>query len=133
MEGTKGQARADITLLLAQGTKSESAEILAGDTIERLAAGLSTPLQIDQYLTLAFEAAYQVGKKLVTVEIIDSALATDLDALEATLTQCGYNARALAILLNARPGEIRAFLHGQLAPGRTEELHAQLLAAGLPV
>jgi len=59
LEGTKGQARADITLLLAQGTKSESAEILAGDTIERLAAGLSTPLQIDQYLTLAFEAAYQ--------------------------------------------------------------------------
>jgi hypothetical protein len=40
---------------------------------------------------------------------------------------------ALAELLNVRPAEIHAFLHGQLAPGRTQELHSQLLAAGLPV
>jgi hypothetical protein len=53
--------------------------------------------------------------------------------LEATLTRYGYNARALAELLNVRPAEIRAFLDGQLAPGRTQELHTQLLAAGLPV
>ena len=90
-------------------------------------------MQIEQYLTLAFEAAYQVGQKPVSVEIIDSVLAADLHALEATLTRNGYNTRALAELLNARPAEIRAFLHGQLAPGRTQELHAQLLAAGLPV
>jgi hypothetical protein len=60
-------------------------------------------------------------------------LPADLDALEATLTRYGYNVRALAELLNVRPAEIRAFLHGQLAPGRTQELHTQLLAAGLPV
>jgi hypothetical protein len=48
-------------------------------------------------------------------------------------TRNGYSARALAELLNARPAELRAFLHGQLAPGRTQGLHAQLLAAGLPV
>ena len=69
----------------------------------------------------------------MTVEIIESVLAADLEALEATLTRHGYNTRALAELLNVRPAEIRAFLHGQLAPGRTQELHAQLLAAGLPV
>jgi hypothetical protein len=54
-------------------------------------------------------------------------------SLLRTVARSGYNARALAELLNARPAEIRAFLHGQLAPGRTQELHAQLLAAGLPV
>jgi len=133
LEGIKGQERAYITWLLAQCTKSESTEILTDEAVERLATGLSTPLQIEQYLTLAFEAAYQVGQKPVSVEIIDSVLAADLDALEATLTRNGYNTRALAELLNARPAEIRAFLHGQLAPGRTQELHAQLLAAGLPV
>ena len=133
LEGIKGQEWAYIEWLLAQCTKSESAEILTEEAIERLSAGLSTPLQIEQYLTLAFEAAYQVGQKPVTVEIIDSVLVADLDAMEATLTRCGYNARALAELLNARPAEIRAFLHGQLAPGRTQELHAQLLSAGLPV
>jgi type II secretory pathway predicted ATPase ExeA len=133
LEGIKGQERAYISWLLAQCTQPESPEILTDEAIERLATGLSTPLQIEQYLTLAFEAAYQVGQKPVTIEIIDSVLAADLDAMEATLTRYGYNARALAELLNARPAEIRAFLHGQLAPGRTQELHAQLLAAGLPV
>jgi hypothetical protein len=69
----------------------------------------------------------------VTVEIIESVLAADLDALEATLTRNGYSPRAIAEMLHVRSAEIRAFLHGQLAPGRTQVLHAQLLAAGLPV
>lgn len=86
-------------------------------------------MQIEQYLTLALEAAYRP----VTVEVIESILAADLDALEATLARYGYGSRHLAELLNVRPAEIRSFLHGQLAPGRTQELHAQLLAAGLPV
>jgi len=133
LEGIKGQQRAYIEWLLSQCTKNDDAEILSDDAIERLAIALTTPLQIEQYLTLAFEAAYQVGQKPVTVEIIESVLAADLDAMEATLTRHGYNARALAELLNARPAEIRSFLHGQLAPGRTQELYAQLLAAGLPV
>ena len=69
----------------------------------------------------------------MTAGIVEGVLAADLDALEATLTRYGYNARALAELLNVRPAEIRAFLHGQLPPGRTQELHALLLKAGLPV
>lgn len=52
--------------------------------------------------------------------------------LEAALTHYGYGARDLAELLAVRPAEVRAFLRGQLAPGRTQELHAPLLAAGLP-
>jgi hypothetical protein len=37
----------------------------------------------------------------------------------------------LVELLNIRQAEVRAFLHEQLPPGRTEELHHQLLAAGI--
>jgi hypothetical protein len=133
LEGIKGEERAYILWLLDQCTKSDSPEILSEEAIECLATRLSTPLQIEQYLTLAFEAGYLVGQRPVTVEIIESVLAVDLEALEATLTRHGYSPRALAEMLNVRPAEIRAFLHGQLAPGRTQELHAQLLAAGLPV
>ena len=133
LDGIKGQERAYLEWLLAQCSKSDTTEILTEEAIERFASALSTPLQIEQYLTLALEAAYQIGQKPVTVEVVDSTLSADLDALEATLTRYGYNTRALAELLNVRPAEIRAFLHGQLAPGRTQELHAQLLAAGLPV
>jgi hypothetical protein len=41
------------------------------------------------------------------------------------------NAKGLAELLNAKPREIKSFLHGQLAPGRTQELQNELLAAGI--
>jgi type II secretory pathway predicted ATPase ExeA len=133
LEGIKGQERAYIDWLLSQCTQDDGTEILTDEAIDRLAGALATPLQIEQYLTLAFEAGYEVGAHPITGEIIDNVLAADLDALEATLTRNGYSARALAELLNVRPAEVRAFLHGQLAPGRTQELHAQLLAAGLPV
>ena len=38
--------------------------------------------------------------------------------------------KVLAELLNAKPREIRSFLSGHLAPGRTQELQSELLAAG---
>lgn len=133
LEGIKGQERAYIDWLLMQCTRDDGAEILTDEAIDRLAGALATPLQIEQYLTLAFEAGYEVGAHPITAEIIDNVLAADLNALEATLTRNGCSARALAELLNVRPAEVRAFLHGQLAPGRTQELREQLLAAGLPV
>ena len=131
--GNKGQERAYIDWLLDRCTQSDASDILSPEAADRLATALSTPLQIEQYLTLRLEAAYQVGQKPVTVEVVESILAADIDALEATLTRSGYNARDLAGLFNVRPAEIRSFLHGQLVPGRTQELHAQFLAAGLPV
>jgi hypothetical protein len=39
----------------------------------------------------------------------------------------------LAELLNAKPREIKSFLSGQLAPGRTQELQNEMLAAGIPL
>jgi hypothetical protein len=49
------------------------------------------------------------------------------------LTRYGYNVTALAEVLNIRQADVRAFLRGQLPPGRTEELHNQLLATGIPL
>src|SRR5258708_4027980 len=47
--------------------------------------------------------------------------------------QQGYNAKVLAELLNAKSREINSFLSGQLGPGRTNELHGEQLAAGIPL
>jgi hypothetical protein len=35
--------------------------------------------------------------------------------------------------INAKPREIKSFLSGQLASGRTQELQSELLAAGIPL
>ena len=94
---------------------------------------LTTPLQIEQYLTLVFEEAYSIGQKPVTAEVIENVLAQGLDDLEPRLTRHGYNAKVLAELLNVRAAEVRSFLHGQLPPGRTQDLRDQMLKVGIPL
>jgi hypothetical protein len=44
-----------------------------------------------------------------------------------------YNVSTLAEVLHIRQAEVRACLHGQLPPGRAEELRDQLLRAGIPL
>lgn len=94
---------------------------------------LTTPLQFEQYLTLALEEGYKVGQKPVGAEVIDTVLAKDLDGLEPRLTRQGYNVKALADLLNAKPAEVRSFLRGKLPPSQTQEFQNEIRAAGIPL
>jgi type II secretory pathway predicted ATPase ExeA len=134
LEGIQGHQRRYITWLLEQCAPAvDPMEILTPEALELLAERLMTPLQIQHYLTRVLEQAYRLGEKPVTPAIVHTTLAPDLHDLEPTLTRYGYNVKALSELLNIRQAEVRAFLHGQLPPGRTEELHNQLLAAGIPL
>src|SRR5215831_1806792 len=63
---------------------------------------------------------YREVTRPVPTHWIESVLARDLDDLEPHLMRHGYNAKALADLLNVRPAEIRAFLAGRLPPSRTQ-------------
>jgi hypothetical protein len=84
-------------------------------------------------LTLALEAAYQIGEKPVTTAIVESVLSKQLDDLEPTLTRHGYDVRGKAYQFNAKPAEIKSLFRGQLDPVRARELQEQMLAAGLPI
>jgi len=108
-------------------------DIFTDDALARLTERLTTPLQIEQHLRLAFEEAYRIGQKPVETDIIDSILAKDIDALEPVLTRHGYDVKALAELLDTKPAEIRAFLHGNLTPARNQELQSTLLTLGIPL
>jgi hypothetical protein len=79
------------------------------------------------------EQAYRLGEKPVTAEMVEATFAPDINALEPLLIRHGYNARVLAELLNVRPVEIRALLHGQLPEERAEELRQQILKTGIPL
>ena len=134
LEGIQGQQRRYIPWLLEQWAPSrEPLDIVTPEALDLLAARLLTPLQIQHYLTRVLEQAYRVGEKPVTPAIVHMTLAPDLHDLEPALTRYGYNIPALAELLNVRPPEVRAFLHGPVPPGRTEELHNHLVAAGIPL
>jgi type II secretory pathway predicted ATPase ExeA len=133
-EGIQGHQRRFITWLLEQcAPEVNPSNILAPDALELLADRLMTPLQILHYLPRILEQAYRFGEKPVTTAIVNTTLAPDIHALEPTLTRHGYNVKALSELLHIRQPEVRSFLYGQLPPGRTEELHNQLLAAGIPL
>jgi type II secretory pathway predicted ATPase ExeA len=134
-DGITGSQREYIEWLIEecaqQGT--EISEILEKEAIELLATRLRTPLQIEQHLTLAFEAAYLFGEKPVTTAIVESVLSKQIDDLEPTLTRHGYDVRSLAEQFNAKQSEIKSLFRGQLDPVRTRELQEQMLAAGLPL
>jgi hypothetical protein len=135
LEGIVGNQREYIEWLVSECTISDTpiGEILEAEAIELLATRLLTPLQIEQHLTLALEAAYRVAVKPVTTVIVESVLSKQIDDLEPTLTRHGYDVRGLAEQFNAKPAEIKSLFRGQLDPTRARELQEQMLAAGLPL
>jgi type II secretory pathway predicted ATPase ExeA len=119
--------------LLDQVTEAETKpETLITDAaVTLLCEKLTTPIQFELYLTRAFKEAFRVGQKPVDADTIKDILAPDLDGLEARMARNGYNIKFITEILSAKPKEIRSFLNGQLPPERTQELHDQLLAAGV--
>jgi hypothetical protein len=134
-DGIAGSQREYIEWLLRTCTAEETqpAELIDEAEIDLLAAKLRTPLQIEQHLALAFEEAFRVGEKPVTVEVVEAVLSRQLDDLEPKLMRHGYDVRILASQFNAKPVEIRQFPRGALDAARARELTDQMLAAGLPL
>ena len=135
LEGIRGHQSDYIEWLLTQAAqeKVKPTDILETDTISYLAKRLSTPLQIEQYLTLAMNEAYQVGQKPISTEFMETILAIGLDEIEPNLIRHGYNVKSIARLLNVRPSEVRSFLHNQLSPEKTQDMREQILQIGIPI
>lgn len=135
LEGMVGSQREYITWLIdacgSEGTKLS--DVLTVEAVDLLSERLRTPLQIQQHLILAMEAAYQAGEKPVTGAIVESVLSKQIDELEPKLTRHGYDLRGLADQFHAKPAEIKLLFRGQLDPARTKELTDQMLMAGLPI
>jgi type II secretory pathway predicted ATPase ExeA len=133
LEGIRGHQEEYLKWLLNQATfeKVQPTDILSSETISYLSQRLSTPLQIEQYLTLAMNEAYQVGLKPITTEFMETVLAIGLNDLEPNLIRHGYDVKSIAQLLNVRPTEVRSFLHNQLPPEKTQELREQILKIGI--
>ena len=133
LEGICGRQREYIEWVLKEASPHQPTELLTEEALVFLAERLATPLQIEQYLTLALEAAYRVGQKPVSQDLLETTLAQGLDELEPHLVRHGYNVKVLSELLNVRAAEVRSFMRGQLPPGRSQELREQMLKMGIPL
>lgn len=135
LPGIEGHKQEYALWLLQQCSKSKTKteDILTDEAVAVLVEKLRTPLQFEHYMTLAIEEAFRVGEKPVSADVVSCVLARDIENVEASLTRQGYNQKALAVLLNLKPAQVRSFLHGDLSPGRTKELNEELLASGIPL
>lgn len=135
MEGIKGSRREYLDWLIGRcaADRTKPQDIINSDALDLIADRLATPLQITQYLTMAVEEAYKIGLKPITADIVESVLAKDIDGMEARLARNGYQAKAIAEILNVRPAVIQSLFHGQLEPAKAQDLKSELLAAGVPI
>lgn len=108
-------------------------DVLEPEAIDLLAEKLVTPLQIEQHLSLALEAGYDINERPVSASVVSTILSGVIGDLEAVLTRLGYDHKSVAALLNVTAAEARLFVAGRLDAPRSAELHQQLLVAGLPV
>ena len=71
LECIQGQKTEYIRWLLGQCLKNgvKQPDIFTDDALDYLAERLSTPLQIEQHLTLAFEEEYPIGQKPIETEL----------------------------------------------------------------
>jgi type II secretory pathway predicted ATPase ExeA len=106
-------------------------DILTREAIELLAERLVTPLQITHYLSLALVKGFTIGTKPIDQDIIESILSPELNTLEPRLARQGYSMAALCEHLNARRHEVKAYLKGQLAVGKTEDFNKEIHKLGL--
>ena len=135
LEGICGHQKEYIDWLLRQATVKDvqPKDLLTEEALNFLTEKLVTPLQIEQYLSLAFDEAYNLEHKPVTQDIIARTLAHGLNDLEPYLVRHGYNDKILSKLLNVKRSEVRALFHGQLPPTQAQELREQMLKMGIPL
>lgn len=135
LDGAIDSRRQYIEWLLSDCTPdgTNPLELLESEAIDLLAEKLVTPLQIEQHLSMAFEAGHDINEMPVSAEVVSTLLSHAIGNLEATLTRLGYDHKSIAGLLNVSQAEARQFINGQLDASKAQDFHEQLLVVGLPV
>ena len=108
-------------------------DIIEDQAVDYLAEHLTTPLQVEQHLTLALEEAYAVGVKPINVDLLEETLSSRIDEIEPTLIRHGYNERVIADQFRYKPADVRKLFKGDLDPTRAKEMTAEMREAGLPI
>ncbi len=111
----------------------EAKDIIDDKAMEYLAERLSTPLQVEQHLSAALEAAYTAGIKPINTELLEETMSKRIGELEPTLIRHGYSSKVISDQFMFRTAEIRKLFRGELDANRAKEMTTELREAGLPI
>mgnify|MGYP006155435427 CR=1 FL=1 len=106
---------------------------LQEQAIDYLAERLTTPLQIEQHLTMALMEGFTTGTKPITVDILEATLSKRIDDIEPRLIRHGYSDKVLVEQFNYKLAEVRRFFKGELDANRAKDITQDLREAGLPI
>lgn len=124
--------RSELDALLSK-YNNENSHGLEEQAIDYLAERLTTPLQIEQHLTMALMEGFTTGTKPITVEIIEATLSKRIDDIEPRLIRHGYSDKVLVEQFNYKLAEVRRFFKGELDANRAKDITQDLREAGLPI
>lgn len=81
LDASQGVLRNYINWLLEEctDTSAKAKDVIDEQAIDYLTEHLTTPLQVEQHLTLALEEAYAVGVKPITVDLLSETLSRRID------------------------------------------------------
>lgn len=135
LDSLQGSLREYVLWLLdnCSSDKVKPTDILEEQAIDYLAERLTTPLQIEQHLTMALMEGFTTGTKPITVEILEATLSKRIDDIEPRLIRHGYSDKVLVEQFNYKLAEVRRFFKGELDANRAKDITQDLREAGLPI
>ena len=135
LDAMQGHLRDYITWLIDECRAPEESRepLITPEAIDYLAEKLRTPLQIQQHLRRAMEAAFTVGETIITFDLVQSILSSQIDTMEPVLIRNGYNDKVIADILRVHPAEIGKLMRDELEPARKLQLIEQMRQEGMPV
>lgn len=135
LDAIQGNLREYVYWLLDNCTddKTNPTDVIEEQAIDYLVERLTTPLQIEQHLSLALEEGFNVGVKPITVDVLDLTLSRRINDIEPRLIRHGYSEKVLVDQFHYKPAELRKFFKGELDANRVKEITQDLREAGLPI
>lgn len=112
LDAMQGNLREYVYWLLDNCTddKTKPTDVIEEQAIDYLVERLTTPLQIEQHLSLALEEGFNVGVKPITVDVLDLTLSRRINDIEPRLIRHGYSEKVLVDQFHYKPAELRKFL-----------------------
>lgn len=122
LDSLQGSLREYVLWLLdnCSSDKVKPTDILEEQAIDYLAERLTTPLQIEQHLTME---GFTTGTKPITVDILEATLSKRIDDIEPRLIRHGYSDKVLVEQFNYKLAEIRRFFKGELNANRAKDIN----------
>jgi len=112
LDNVQGNLKDYIYWLLSECTdgKEKVVNIIEEQAVDYLVERLSTPLQIEQHLTMAMEEGYKIGIKPITVDLLNMTLSKHIDDIEPILIRHGYNEKAIIEQFHTEQQKLENFL-----------------------